>query len=47
MQNIFLMDIKLTLDYALSCLKAAYDQGQDGLFYVILMEEHYLMKLAK
>ena len=27
MQNIFLMDIKHNPKYALSCLKAAFDQG--------------------
>ena len=27
MQSIFLMDTNLMLEYALKCLKAAYDQG--------------------
>ena len=27
MQNIFLMDIRKTPDYALSCIKTAFDQG--------------------
>ena len=34
-------------DYALSCLKAAYDNGADGLFFVIQMGVRYHKKLVK
>ena len=35
---------KANPNYAISCLKAALIKGLDGLFYVILMVEHFLMK---
>ena len=34
-------------EYAISCIKTAFDEGADGLFFVIQMEELYLMKLVK
>ncbi len=34
-------------EYALKCLKAAYDQGLDGLFYVTPMAELFHTKYLK
>ena len=34
-------------EYAISCLKAAYDTELDGLFYVIQMVELFLMRYLK